>query len=87
MTAYYERLRQEVLDRSSGNNSCLGQAVLVNRGVVAWMHALGPCLTSLTAASPPKPPEAFPSAPGSVQKELVRLLGEAVFTIVSPDLS
>ena len=81
LTEYYERLRQEVLGRNPGGNSRLGQAVLVHRGVAAWMHALGPCLTPITAASPPKVPEASPAVPGSVHEELVRLLGEAVLTL------
>lgn len=81
MTQYYEQLRQEVLDRHPSGNSRLGQAVLVHRGVIAWMQAVGPCLSPLTAEPLPKPPESLPAVPGSMHGELIRLLSEAVLTM------
>jgi hypothetical protein len=69
------------------NGNFLGQAVLVHRGVVAWMHAVGPCLSPLTAGPLPKSPENLPAVPGSMHGELIRLLSEAVLTTARAHLS
>jgi hypothetical protein len=87
VTECYERLRQEALGQNPVGNSRLGQAVVVHRGVVAWMQALGPCLTPLTPARPRRTAEPSLAVPGAVQEELVQLLGEAVLTLASSQLS
>lgn len=87
MIQCYEQLRQEVLNQHPNGNPRLGQTVLVHRGVVAWMHALGSCLSPLTVIPLPKPLESLPAVPGSMHGELVRLLSEAVLTMARTHLS
>jgi hypothetical protein len=37
----YEQIRQIALDRAEGKNGDYGCAVLINRGMAAWLRALG----------------------------------------------
>lgn len=77
LVAYYEKVREQALGRNSGGGLRWGQAVLVNRGIVAWMQATGPWLAPLMGVSPTEP--AAPSTvPPMVHRDLVQLLSELV---------
>jgi len=77
LVEHYEKVREQALGRNSGGGSRWGQAVLVNRGVAAWMQAAGPWLAPLIGASPTGP--AAPSTvPPMVHRDLVQLLSELV---------
>lgn len=67
----YEELRAGVLDGSSG--PALGLAILLRRGMVAWLQALESCVNGA--------PEKFPAAtqspvmlPANTRGEIVRIL-------------
>jgi len=77
---HYEKIREVVLGRSLGGSSRWGQAVLVNRGVAAWMQAVGPWVAPL------RPPPSAASVgtatvPPLVRQDLVHILSEAVLTV------
>jgi len=82
LTAHYEKVREAVLVRDSSGSSRWGQALLVNRGVVAWMQAAGqllaplsPLLATTTATV------TGASLPSLVRQDLVHLMGEVVLTV------
>jgi hypothetical protein len=80
LTEHYEKIREAVLGRNPGGSSRWGQAVLVNRGVAAWMQAVGPWVAPLR---PPPSAASAVTAPVSprVPQELVQLLSQAVLTV------
>ena len=80
LVEHYEKVRQQVLGRNSGCGSYWGQAVLVNRGIVAWMEAAGQWLALLPSASPIGPVAPW-IVPPLVHRDLVPLLGEVVLAV------
>jgi len=77
---HYEKVRQAVLGREASASSRWGQAVLVNRGVAAWMQAAGQLLAPLS----PLPAAARvteATLPSLVRQGLVHLMGEVVLSI------
>src|SRR5260370_623568 len=79
----YERLRQQVLWRNLSCGSRIGQAVLVSRGVVAWMRAVSQSVASILPACSTMSAESI-RVPDSLHEDLVRVMGEAVLTLVPP---
>jgi len=77
----YERLRQQVLCRNLSCGSRIGQAVLVSRGVVAWMRAVSQSVASILPACSTMSAESI-RVPDSLHEDLVRVMGEAVLTLV-----
>jgi hypothetical protein len=73
-------LRQQVLEQKSIGGSPLGQGVLINRGVVAWMQtagqALAPTMTTRSAA-----PAATTAVPSFVRHDLIQLMETVVLTV------
>src|SRR5262245_36575291 len=53
LVAVYEELRRHVLDGSSRSFGAAGQAVLVQRGMKAWIDVASSCLTSPSYKIPP----------------------------------
>lgn len=79
MTEHYEQVRAAVLARN-GVGPRWGQAVLLSRGIVAWMQAMGPALGSLwpLAVAPAAAAEALPAL---VRQDLIGLMGEIVLNL------
>jgi hypothetical protein len=77
---YYEKIREAVFVHDCSGSSRWGQALLVNRGVVAWMQAAGQLLASL---SPLLTTATVTGAtlPSLVRQDLVHLMGEVVLTV------
>jgi hypothetical protein len=80
LVEHYERLRQQVLSRNLSSGSRLGQAVLVSRGIVAWMQAVSQTLGSILPAPSTVPLEPI-SVPDLLHEDLVHLMGEVVLTL------
>jgi hypothetical protein len=76
----YERLRQQVLCRNLSCGSRIGQAVLVSRGVVAWMRAVSQSVASILPACSTMSSDST-RVPDSLREDLVRVMGEAVLTL------
>jgi hypothetical protein len=76
----YERLRQQVLCRNLSYGSRIGQAVLVSRGVVAWMRAVSQTVASILPACSTMSSDSN-RVPDSLHEDLVRVMGEAVLTL------
>ena len=76
----YERLRQQVLCRNLSCGSRIGQAVLVSRGVVAWMRAVSQTVGSILPACSTMSSDST-RVPDSLHEDLVRVMGEAVLTL------
>jgi phage-related minor tail protein len=76
----YERLRQQVLGRNLSCGSRIGQAVLVSRGVVAWMRAVSQSVGSILPACSTMSAEPT-RVPDSLHEDLVRVMGEAVLAL------
>jgi len=79
---HYEKVREAVLVRDCGGSSRWGQALLVNRGVVAWMQVAGQLLAPLS----PLPAATTATVTGAtlpslVRQDLVQLMGEVVLTV------
>ena len=77
---HYEKVRQAVLGRDSGCSSRWGQAVLVSRGVAAWMQTAGQLLAPLSPL-PAATAATGAALPSVVREDLVHLMGEVVLTI------
>ena len=80
MTEHYEKIREAVLGRNPGGSSRWGQAVLVNRGVAAWMQAVGQWLVPLLPLPSAASAVAATVSP-QVRQDLVHVLSEAVLTV------
>jgi hypothetical protein len=80
LTEHYEQVRAAVLARNGGVGPRWGQAVLLSRGIVAWMQAMGPALGSLRplAVAPAAAAEALPAL---VRQDLIGLMGEIVLNL------
>ena len=76
----YERLRQQVLGRNLSCGSHIGRAVLVSRGVVAWMRAVSQSVGSILPACSTMSSDST-RVPDSLHEDLVRVMGEAVLTL------
>jgi hypothetical protein len=76
----YERLRQQVLCRNLSCGSRIGQAVLVSRGVVAWMRAVSQAVASILPACSTMSSDST-GVPDSLREDLVRVMGEAILTL------
>jgi hypothetical protein len=68
----YEQLRHGVVDRSGRGDSLQGLAIIMRKGMAAWMHA---CMTAAPApaAVPPSRATTVPVSP-NVQREVVDVL-------------
>jgi hypothetical protein len=77
---HYEKVREAVLVRDSSGSSRWGQALLVSRGVAAWLQAAGQLLAPLS----PLPTAATltgTTLPSLIRQDLVHLMGEVVLTV------
>jgi len=77
---HYEKVRQAVLGRQSCGSPRWGQAVLVSRGVAAWMQAAGQLLAPLSPL-PAATTATGTTLPSLVRQDLVHLMGEVVLTV------
>ena len=75
LVEHYEKIREQVLGRSGGPR--WGQVLLVDRGVAAWLRAVGEFVAPVLPA-PAEPPAAPASISTCVHDDLIRLMGEAV---------
>jgi hypothetical protein len=70
LTQYYERLRQEALNKSQGAHG-LGLTLLLRQGLTAWMHALSNIPNPQNRLLPTDPGETIETP---LQAELINLL-------------
>jgi hypothetical protein len=80
MTEHYEKVRAAFLDRDSGGGSRWGQALLLTRGVAAWMRTVGQWLAP-QLPPPPKTPVLAPTLPWKLRQPLVELMGQVILTV------
>lgn len=79
LSEQYETLRAYVLVQN-GFGIRLGQGVLMARGMAAWMEIVGELVPPVRSA--PMPSAGAVDVPPLMQSEVVRLMGEAVMTLV-----
>jgi hypothetical protein len=79
LSEHYEMLRAYVLGRN-GSGPRLGQAVLMARGLAAWMEIVGELVRPVRSA--PSGEAVSVSVPLLVQSDVIQLMGEAVMTLV-----
>ena len=80
MIEHYEKVRAAALGRDAGSDSRWGQAVLLRRGVAAWMGTVGHWLAPLLPLAS-APPASAPTLPAVLRQPLVELMGQVVLAV------
>ena len=83
--ATYETLRAAVL--SGHSNGQRGLAIIIHRGMTAWVGELTPEAPVATASSMTSNPSIRSTAPTSTPNELTRVLAGIIVTLTTGDVS
>jgi hypothetical protein len=83
-TADYEAVRRAVLDGARGDRD-LGLALLMRRGLAAWIRAWSTCAAPPPPSAPPPPGDALALPPG-VRGDVTRLLVTMALTTTQTEV-